>query len=86
MSQAIAIDSQPSRADQRRRRRELAITMAANGARHRQIAAALGISRVAATRLLGRSGVPRRRSAFASRVFCASQLGTRFCPLDLDTL
>jgi hypothetical protein len=60
--------------------------MAAGGASHQQIAAALGISRVAATRMLGRAGVPHRRCAFAARVYCASQLGTRRFPLDLDTL
>jgi transposase-like protein len=75
-----------SRKDCRRLRRERAVAMAAGGATHRDIAAVLGVSRVAATRLLGRAGVPRRRSLFASRVYCASQLGTRLCPLDLDTL
>jgi FixJ family two-component response regulator len=70
----------------RQRRRDMAVAMASNGASHQQIAATLGISRVAATRRLGRAGVPHRRSAFASRVYCASQLGTRTCPLDLDTL
>jgi len=86
MSQSIASDSHRSLADLRHRRREAAVAMAARGAPHRQIAAALGISRVAATRLLGRAGVPRRRSAFAARVYCASQLGSAICPLDLDTL
>jgi hypothetical protein len=86
MLQATAFASDISLTELRRRRRDAAVALAANGASHRQIGDALGISRVAATRLLGRAGVPRRRMAFAARVFCASQLGPRSCPLNLDTL
>jgi transposase-like protein len=86
MSPANAFTFDPTFSEWRRRRRATAVAMAALGASHHEIGAALGISRVAATRLLGRAGVPRRRSAFSCRVFCASQLGTRLFPLDLDTL
>lgn len=75
-------------AELRRRRREAAVEMAESGMTHDQIGRRLDVSRVAITRMLARAGVEQRRGQQRGlpRIACASQLGTRRRPLDLDSL
>jgi hypothetical protein len=75
-------------AELRRQRRAAAVEMAESGMTHDQIGRRLGVSRVAITRMLARAGVEQRRGQQRGlpRIACASQLGTRRRPLDLDSL